>query len=176
MFLAPLAAAITPTAATVVSVGAAVAGTALTAYSQNQSAKMQAQIAANNAKIAEQNAQDAITQAAIEAQMDDQQAQAFIGELLAEQSASGLSLGSGSYALRRKSASELAARDRSITYDAGQRRAKNFRQQSSDFASEAALARAQGRNSLLAGGIEIGSSLISGAATLNQQKAKGLIG
>ena len=104
----------------------------------------QAKVANNNATIAEQNATRVRQEAATQAQMQDIEASQEIGALLAQSSSSGLDVGVGSGALRRKSAGELAARDRGFTIYQGQVAGDAFKQEAANFRSEAKSAKIGG--------------------------------
>ena len=88
-----------------------VASGVIEAVGQYSAGMYQAKVAANNARIADENAKRAIHTANVQAQNQDFDALVAMGGLLAELGASGLQVGTGSAALRRKSQSELAARD-----------------------------------------------------------------
>jgi len=149
------------TLATIGSVASAGAGVMSSLY--------QAKVANANASIAEQNAARTRQEGAVKAQEGDFSARAEMGQLLANAGASGITAGVGSKLLQRKSAAELATRDRSYTRYGAETEAVNFKQQANDL-------RAGGKSgvffSLLSGAGEIGGSMISGAAKVNSQKAR----
>ena len=152
----------------------AVASTAVGTYAAVNEANYRSQVARNNAVIAEENRLRTLEETAINAQEQDLAARAEIGALLAQQGASGLSMGVGSMALRRKSAEELAAKDRSrITYE-GQTVANQYEQQREDFKEESRMAKSEVNMAMLEGAIGIGSSLIGGATKVNNKKARAL--
>jgi hypothetical protein len=171
------ATAATATAATFakISTGIKIASAVAGLASSVQMSKYQSRVAENNATIAENNALDASQQAQEEAEQRGRFAQVEMGELLANQAASGLNLGSGSYALSRKSQAQLAARDTSLIIQQGADRAENFRQQGADFRSEADQADRAGRFAFLEAGINIGSSAISGAAKVSKIRSRRLV-
>ena len=156
---------------TALQVGATVVGT----MGAIQQSNYQSQVALNNQAIAEENARRVIFESQIEAQETDIEARGELGQLLAQQGASGLSLGSGSFALRRKGLEELAAKDRGFIRSQGEVRATRHRQQASDFAGESAMAKASGRGALVSGAFDIGTSLVSGASRVNVAKARSLV-
>jgi hypothetical protein len=158
--------------ATAVSVGSAVVG-GVAAVGQ---ARYQSQVAKNNATIATQNAERTRFETQVANQQQDQEARADIGALLAQGGASGLALGVGSMGLRRKSAEQLAARDRAYTDYAGETRAAGFDQQASDFSAEAASANRAGIFGAVGAGLDIKSSLVSGASTVNPTTANRITG
>ena len=157
---------------TALQVGATVVGT----MGAVQQSNFQSQVALNNAAIAEDNARRSVFEAQVEAQETDFAARDELGQLLAGQGASGLSLGSGSFALRRKGQEELAAKDRGFIRTQGEVQATRFRQQASDQRSESAMAKAAGRNALISGAFDVGTSLLSGAARFNTKKARSIVG
>lgn len=157
---------------TALKVGGAAFGLVSTLASSNYNA----QVAANNVQIAESNAERSVQRAAVEAQEQDVQARGELGAMLASAGASGLNLGSGSALLRRKSAEELAAKDRGFIAFEGQSKAAQFKQQATDIRDEAALAKQQSFFSTIGQGINIGTSLVSGATKVNEITARGIRG
>ena len=146
------------------------AGSLYSGFAQMQAAKTNAEINRVNAEIAEENARDAIQQSQLEAQETDARAKMELGALLADQGASGLGLSSGSFALQRKSATELAAKDRGYIRAQGNIDAAKYRQQAVDFRNQARVSRAEGQNAFVGSVIGAGSSLVSGA-TRNRRAA-----
>lgn len=151
---------------------ASIAGTAVSGFAAFSQAQYQSRVAANNAAVAEQNAVRARQEAAIHAQDQDLQASMEIGQMLAAQGASGLSLGVGSMGLRRKSAEELAAKDRGYTIYAGETKAAAYGQQAEDFRAESSAASSAGKFGLLGTAIGFGDSLISRATKVNAKTAR----
>ena len=109
-------------------------------FSSLAAGSYQAQVAKRNSEIALQNAARATASAAASAQMQDQEALVEMGALAAAGGASGLSLGVGSSALRRRSLQELAARDRGLTIYQGETEAAAYRQQAAGYESDAGAA------------------------------------
>lgn len=161
----------TAAALPVISAVVTAAGVGYSAYSANQAANYQAAVAKQNAKVAENNAIHAVNEAAVNARDKDQENKAIIGQLLADQAASGLNLGSGSFALQRKSAEELSARDRQRTIYAGAVTANRYRQQGADFEAQAKLSKMEARNAAISGVLGVGGSLLSSAGKIQAQKA-----
>lgn len=161
-----------------VPIGLAIAGTALSAGSavmgviaDRNAASYQAQVAANNAKIAEENARRSVQDAQRTARDLDEEARQDLGALVAEQSASGLSLDTGSSLLRRRAAERLAGRDRDRTREAGNLRAQGFFQQAADYESEAANARSRRKFATIGGALNVGSSLVGGAQSIRKARS-----
>lgn len=153
--------------AQVVSVGSAVIGT----IGQMQAASYQASVAARNQEIAEENARRASNDAQLEQIDASQDAAREIGALIAEQSASGISLSSGSSLLRRRDLQEYAQRDSQRIREQGNVNIRNFKQQAADFASEREVAKASRSNAFTGGLLNIGSSYIGGATAVRKAKA-----
>jgi hypothetical protein len=142
------------------------AASVIGAFGSVAAGRYQAGVANNNAKIAENNEAKATNEAAIAAQIQDQEATQDIGSILSEQGASGLDVGVGSGALRRKSASELAARDRGFTIFKGQSESDAYKQQAEGFRSDAKVAKRSGI-------LEAGTSLLSMPNFLGDAKRVG---
>lgn len=162
------------TGLTAASTGLAVASGVVGTVAAVGDARYRSQVATNNATIAEANRVRTLEETGIRAQEQDMSARADIGAMLARQGASGLSMGIGSMALRRKSAGELAAKDRSRLVYTGQTEANQFEQQAQDFREESRMAKRESRFALVGGALGIGSSLIGGATKINSQKASSL--
>jgi hypothetical protein len=120
----------------------------------------QSRVAKANAAIAQQNAAKAVQTAHQQAQIGDQEAAQDIGAMMAQAGASGLSLGVGSSALRRRSAEELAARDRGFTVYAGEMEAAGYKQEAANYRSE-------GRNALGGGMLDAFSSVLSSPSLIS---------
>lgn len=138
---------------------------------QRAQANFQSQVARNNQKIAQENALRSIEDAQQATVDQGEEARQELGQLIAAQSASGLSLGVGSSLLRRRAADRLARRDNERLREAGNLRAQGFNQQAVDAEAQAAQARSAGRNALIGGAFNIGSSLISGAQSINKARS-----
>lgn len=145
---------------TAISTGAAVYG----GISANQQAQYQARIAEQNAKIAESNATRALQKGQIDAQEQDALTAQTLGEQESAQSASGLSLHSGSAILTRKTARELGRLDALRTIHDSEMEAHGHRTQAWGYRAEAEGARAEGRASLIGGFLSGAGNLVAGAA------------
>lgn len=153
------------TALLVGSLATTLVGGAVQTIGAIQQSKYQAAVANMNARIEEQNAQRAVERAGIEAQNQDRINAGILGEQISEQSGSGLSARSGSFALGRKSARELARLDTLNVAQQGFLDAFNARTRAANFRAEASAAKASGRNALISGAIDTVGSLASGLAT-----------
>ena len=152
--------------------GLKVAGTVAGLASSIGQANYTASVASRNAVIAERNAAEAVENSQRENQQRGLAAAVEMGDLLAGQSASGLNLGSGSYALARKSQAALAAQDSQIVAETGARQARNYMEQASGFRSDGQQALGSKKFSVAAAGLQIGTSLVSDAAKVNRKTAK----
>ena len=154
------------TALTIGSTALGVVGSLASASAQQSAANYQARIGMMNAQIAEENARRAQDRAQYAALEQDTMTMAQLGEQEAVQSASGLSLGGRSQMLTRKAAIELGRMDALRVREAGDTEAYNYRVQAANQIAEASAQRAKGSNAMLAGYLNAGSSLISGATSL----------
>lgn len=131
-----------------------------------QAASYQAAIAEMNQNIANENAKRAVQRSQVEQQDQDATSLALLGEQEATQAASGLTLGSGSFRLARRSAQELARKDALNIRQAGELEAYDYKTQAANFGMQSQLASSQATGSLLGGFLGGASSLISGAAKI----------
>lgn len=126
-----------------------------------QQAKYQQQVAQNNAVIAKNNAMIAAEKTQSQQQINDQQSRALMATQEAMQGGTGLS---GASQLRvRESTRRIARTDSFNIRQAGAYEIQNFLQQSSNYQAEAANAGREASMNMLAGLVNIGSTLIGGA-------------
>jgi hypothetical protein len=137
--------------------------TAFQAVSSYQAYSYQAKVAEMNQEIANDNATRALERAQVEQQDQDSITLAMLGEQEAQQAASGLAFGSGSFRLARKSARELGRKDALNIRQAGELEAYDYRTQAANFGAHAEMAKASATNSLLGGFLSGTASLVSGA-------------
>lgn len=150
---------------TVAATGLSALGAIQGGMANSAAAKYQSQVSAVNAMIANDNAKRA-TERSQEAQLEqDTLTMAQLGEQEAAQSATGLS--GRSQMLTRKAAITLGRQDALKTIAAGEIDAYNFKNQSNAFAAESGAYKAKASNSMLSGFLSAGSSLISGASSIN---------
>lgn len=152
---------------------AAADAAAIQAQAQRDQALYQAEVARNNALIEEQNAEQAAVRAAVIAQDQDTAARAELGALIAEQAASGLDLGSGSFLQIREGAETIAAVDRARVIQSGQIEASQHQSAAADFTTQAELFEAEAQNASVAGDINQRASLISGIGGVASSVAGG---
>ena len=156
---------------TALSVGGALMG----GLSAMQQANSQAKVAENNAQIAADNAARETTATQERIVQSDNELKALMGEQLATQSASGLSVSGRSQMLTRKKTHEIGRQDALNINEQGTQTSRNFLQQSADFKNEASQAKSAGKNAMLQGVIGAAGSLVGGAksfgsATANKMK------
>lgn len=142
-------------------------------FSQYRAGQYQAAIANLNEKIAKDNAARAQHAAQVEQQNQDMVARAMLGEQVAEQGASGFSIGSPSFRLARKSAHQLARQDSLNIRQAGEMEANNYLTQAANFNLQSQGARSAAWGSLLGGFLEGAGSLVSGVAKIKNRSRYG---
>jgi hypothetical protein len=142
----------------------------VSAVSTIAAASYKRKVAMANAEVAEQNAETSMFESRAAAQDQDLDAAQSLGAMLANQGASGLSLGIGSQGLAMSSQRALAARDRGYTIHEGKTKHRNFLQQRNDSLAEAAGAKSEMIFGAVSGALGIGDSIISGAASKNNAK------
>lgn len=134
-------------------------------------ASYQAKVANMNAQIAEENAKRTIERSQIEQQDQDMMTRQALGEQMSVQSASGLSMASGSALLTRRAAARLGRMDALNVRQAGEIEAYNYKTQAMNFRAEASMAQLTGVGNLLNSFLGAGSSLIGQAkSTLNASR------
>jgi hypothetical protein len=122
----------------------------------------QSQVADNNAKIARWNAAITRQSSEIEQQDLDHQAAGQMGELVAAQGASGVSLGSPSSMRTRSTAAALSREDALRVRYKGSMDAWNYDNQAKDFKSQSQI-------SLLGGFVKAASSLVGSASSVSDK-------
>lgn len=150
----------------------AAAGSIYSGYSAMQQANTQAKFDQYNAAIADQNATRAIEVAQINQQTSDNEAAALIGEQLAAQSASGLTLNSRSAILARKGQAELNRKDALNIRQAGELQRFNYESEAASLRAQAKASRASGRSAFIASLFNAGGTLIGSAKPTAKTVAK----
>jgi Tfp pilus assembly protein FimV len=117
----------------------------------------QSNVAKANAEIAKQNAVQAAEQGRDNARQQDNLTRAAIGEQIAVQSASGLSLNSGSQILTRKAARALGRQDSINAAEAGNRTAYNYNVDAANQVAEGKASMFNGITSGIGGLLKAGS-------------------
>ena len=131
-------------------------------------ANYQAQIAEMNQQIAEDNAARRRDVAQLEAQQQDDQTRQLLGQQLAAQSASGVSLGSRSSLGARRAARSIGRRDALNLIQSGELDAFNSLTDAANFEASAGAQRMAASNSRLAGFLGAANSLIGTAGSLGR--------
>lgn len=140
----------------------------------------QSEVAKNNAAVAKQNAIMASARAGIQAQENDLQTKALLGEQVAAQAASGVSLSGRSQFLTRQTARLLGRRDTENILAAGSAERSNFLTQARQFKAESKMANvskwlgaaggvldaATGAASAKMAGAKLPTSLVGGATSV----------
>lgn len=162
-----------PAIATVAGTAFAVIGAINNANANAEAQRYQAMVAERNQQIQLANAERAGQRAQMEAQQQDQTTRALVGQLVAEQSASGLRIGGRSQMLTRKTARELGRLDTLNIRQAGDIEVHNYRVAAEDAGNEATFSRQSANNSILSGWIDAGSALFSGIGSLKVPGAGG---
>ena len=170
------AAASLPLILTAVSTVVGVAGAVVSANAAQQSANYQAQIAERNRQVMELNAQRSITAAQEEQLRTDETTRALLGQQIAAQSASGLSIGGKSQMLTRKSARMLGRMDALNVRAQGEVDAYNFRVAAQDAGDASKFYKSTGQNAMLAGFLEGTGVVLGGLGSVKQSQWTSLLG
>lgn len=136
---------------------------------QKQQADYQAAVARNNEQIANNYAKMDMDKAAQDQQNQDMKTKAMVGNQLSAQGASGLDVGSGSLVDVRTSSAELGKLDSLTAYNNGEKTAYGDKVKATNFAADAQLDKTKGENSMLAGYIGAGSSILGGASSVSSK-------
>lgn len=141
---------------------------ALQGIGSAQEASYGAAVAARNAQIEERNAAEKMNAARLEAQDTDQSARQEIGALIANMSASGVSLDSGSSAGAVASQTMLAERDRERLIRRGERERDNSLQAAADLKAQSKQLKKSAKFSMLTIPLSAATSYFSGASMVNK--------
>ncbi len=114
-------------------------------------ASYQAKVADMNAEVAAENAKRALERGGIEAEDNDMQTRALLGEQEVAQAASGVSLSGKSQILTRKSARILGRRDALNILQDASTESYNYKVQEANFKAEKSAAKLSGFASLVGG-------------------------
>jgi len=146
-------------------------GTLVGAMGQMQMANYQAAIAERNAQIATENAKTQRQVGQIDQQEQDFEAAALIAEERAKQAGSGFAGSSTSFQRRNTALKALARRDALRIRDDADRKAVSFENDAQGELASAQMSRSAGRSALFQGVLGFGTSLISGASSVNRIRA-----
>lgn len=153
----------------IAAVGITAASSVFAGFTAFRAGQYQSAIAGMNEKIAKDNATRAKHTAQVQQQDQDMVARAMLGEQLAEQGASGFTVGSASFRNARKSAKELARKDALNIRQAGEMEANNYLTQAANFNLQGQGMRSSAWGSLLGGFLEGAGSLASGTAKIRNR-------
>jgi hypothetical protein len=133
------------------------AGSLISGIASFQAAQAQAAIYEMNAEIAMDNSRRAIERSQVEQQEQDIMTRAMLGEQLAAQSASGVSVGFGSPVKTRVAARELGRKDALNVRQAGELESYNYKSDAATSSAMAAAKRSEAGFNLLSGFLNAGS-------------------
>jgi hypothetical protein len=132
---------------------------------QAASARFNAAVAGINAQQAERNAQMASEAGMAQAAMRERQTRAEVGQLKANQAASGIDVNSGSALDVRSSAAELGELDALTVRSNATKEAYGYSTQANSFRNEAGLENAEAENDETAGNVGAASTLLGAAGS-----------
>lgn len=139
-------------------VGSSVVGT----VGAVNAADYRSQVALRNAQLAEDNAARSEQRAQVEGQDQDAVTLAALGEQVAQQSASGLSLNSKSFGAARKNTRTLGRLDTLRIRQGGDLEAYNYKTDAANFRAEAEQERRGKGQAILSGILSAGTSVVGG--------------
>ncbi|MCA9339473.1 MAG: hypothetical protein KDA17_01015 [Candidatus Saccharibacteria bacterium] len=151
--------------AVAIAVASAVIGGVMGAIQMQQQAAMYRM----NAQIETQNAKRAVEYAALDAQEADFQARARIGEAIAAQASSGVSVETGSPLAVRQTARRLSRLDALNIKQSGELKAYNHRVAAANYNAQAQVAEVQGAGQLLGGFLSAAGSIAGAPSTPQKQ-------
>lgn len=146
------------------------AGAAVSGISSMQNSNYQAQVASNNAKLLETQAERETFAANEDMKDQDTAARGQVAELMSQMDASGLNSNRGTMLFRRAGAESLATRDRERLKTKRDIQLENTKRQASGQRAEAKANKRAGKLGLLTSLLNIPSSYMSSAATLNDNR------
>lgn len=142
-------------------------GSLASGMANEKSAKYNAAIAANNAQIASQNATTSMQEGEANAAAASMASKAKIGGILANQGASGVDVNSGSSVDTRSSAAENGELNAINIRSQAARTAYGYETSGVNDKAEQSMDESQAAYAPIAGAIGAGTSLLSGAASVN---------
>lgn len=161
--------AIASLAGSVISGGVGFLGAMQQGEAAEQASQYQAQVARNNEITANNNAIYASQVGAVRAQTQDLKNRAVLGQLEAQQSASGLDLGSESSGEVRRGARNLARLDTETIYNNALLQVRAAQQQGVNFEAQAGLNELEGSNARSAALMKGFGSLLGGATSFSDK-------
>ncbi len=165
-----------PVSLAAISIGATAGGGLLGAFGsaqQGQASKnlygYQASVALINKQIADQNASYATAAGEVSAQQSDMQTRSVLGQTKATQGAGGLDVNKGSNVNVRASEAEVGAENTALVRSNAARQAYGFEVQGAQDVAQAGVDTMAGSQSLLAGYIGAGSSILGAGASVSSK-------
>lgn len=146
------------------------AGSTISGVTAFVGANYQAQVASQNAQAMEKAASDAAQKNSADAQDQDQRANLEMGQVLADASASGLDVNSGSTMLRRTSLQSLADRDRDRITKVGSAEIESNLTAAADLKGEARMGKFNAGATLLSTPFNAYSSYLDGTNLVAKRK------
>lgn len=136
---------------------------------QREAAAYRAQVARNNAKLAEGDATYAIQAGRLESYNQGMKSRSHLGNVKANQAASGVDVNRGSAVDVRSSEAQTGRQEQqNIEYNS-ERRAYGYRRQAQDYETEANLTEREGYNAQLAGREAAGATVLGAASSLTSK-------
>lgn len=130
-------------------------------------------VAQTNAMIEKQNADYAIQAGEVKAQQEGMKVRAQVGQIRADQGASGLDVGSGSAALVQQSAKEIGAEDVAIIRSDAAKRAYGYDVSAYQYGTQESLDKFAASTSKTSGDIAAIGSLLGGASSVSSKWMQG---
>lgn len=143
-----------------------------TATANSDAAMYQSAVARNNAILSERNAQQALAAGRTSEQTMRQRTAQTIGQQRAQMAANGLDISSGTPANIQADAARVGELDALTIRNNALRQAINFRQQASDYDSNAGFLDSRAANAKRAGDIGAFNSIVGGASSVADKWAK----
>src|SRR5271165_4807660 len=160
-------------AATVLSTGVGLLGAESQAHAQQATANYQSQVATTNARIADQNREYAVAAGNAQAEQQMQRNAQTEGRLKAGLAASGFDINSGTAENLQRSQRLIGEEDVLNIQNNAARQAYGYQVQGTGYAAQSQLDTAAGQSYAQAGGINEGTTILSGARSLTGQYLAG---
>lgn len=159
-----------------IAIGASVLGGVIQADGQAQQARAASQAAAYNAQVSERNSKVALQNADLAMQAGNTQIEqqelknrAVFGEVRANQGASGIDVGSGSFKDVRKSVDVLGQEDALNIRANAVKEAYGYQTQAQGYDAQGNLQKAESKNALTAGNYAVAGTLLGSASHAGSQ-------
>jgi hypothetical protein len=137
------------------------------AQSAAQLADYRAEVARRNAKLLMENSTRTVHKGQVDHYAQDLASRAVMGDQIAAQGASGLSLGSGSFVRSRAATRQLARLNALNVRQAAELEAFNYRQQAEDFTKEADFLKKTRNNTIIQGAFTSMGTVVKGLSQMD---------